>query len=343
MRSIGRIVIGLSVLALIASCGLASYEQRGDSAYRKAQNLEGGEKRLQQKMAYTMYQRAIEMHPNKVNNRLRSRFLELSLSRAKMVLDEGSANSDAIPLFQNDIEKHLTTDAPANIRQEYALFLIQLADSFAIREQTEQALMTIDKAISFASDPSSLQQKKQELMGKVAKENLELAQVEFENGKQNKDVDALLRAEYYVQVSLMYTPGNKEAEQLLSEVRKMNVATYSGYIRVIENIVDSTMFRKVNKYDILLAVPTIKQGGAVSMSVSIYNYSYNPLRMKSENFYIADVSGKRYQANPSKLADPEILDQEHEAKYSLTFPKPAGAVAKLIYENGPHYTEKCFF
>jgi hypothetical protein len=42
MRSIGRIVIGLSVLALIASCGLASYEQRGDSAYRKAQNLYGG-------------------------------------------------------------------------------------------------------------------------------------------------------------------------------------------------------------------------------------------------------------------------------------------------------------
>jgi hypothetical protein len=343
MRSIGRIVIGLSVLALIASCGLASYEQRGDSAYRKAQNLEGGEKRLQQKMAYTMYQRAIEMHPNKVNNRLRSRFLELSLSRAKMVLDEGSANSDAIPLFQNDIEKHLTTDAPANIRQEYALFLIQLADSFAIREQTEQALMTIDKAISFASDPSSLQQKKQELMGKVAKENLELAQVEYENGKQNKDVDALLRAEYYVQVSLLYQAGNKEAEQLLSELRKANVATYSGYLRVIENIVDSTMFRKVNKYDILLAVPTIKQAGAVSMTVNIYNYSYNPLRMKSENFFIADVSGKRYKANPSKLADPEILDQEHEAKYTLTFPKISGPVAKLIYENGPHYTEKCFF
>jgi hypothetical protein len=320
MRSIGRIVIGLSVLALIASCGLASYEQRGDSAYRKAQSLEGGEKRLQQKMAYTMYQRAIEMHPNKVNNRLRSRFLELSLSRAKMVLDEGSANSDALPLFQNDIEKHLTTDAPANIRQEYALFLIQLADSFAIKEQTEQALVTIDKAISFASDPNSLQQKKQDLMGKVAKENLELAQVEFENGKQNKDVDALLRSEYYVQVSLMYMPGNKEAEQLLSEVRKMNVATYSGYIRVIENIVDSTMFRKVNKYDILLAIPTIKQGGAVSMSVNIYNYSYNPLRMKSENFFIADASGKRYKANQSKLADPEILDQEHEAKYSLSFP-----------------------
>jgi hypothetical protein len=344
MRSIVSVAVGLSVLAFIASCGLGSYEQRGDSAYRKAQNLSGNEKLLEQKMAYTMYQKAIEAHPNKINNRLRARILELSLLRAKMVLDEGSANSDAIPLFQRDIEKQLTADAPANLRQDYALFLIQLADSFAIKEQTEHALVTIDKAISFAAEPSALQQKKQDLMNKVAKENLDLAQVEFENGKQNKDVDALVRAEYYASVSLMYQPGNKETEKVLSDIRKMNAATYSGYLRVIENIVDSTAFRKVNKYDILLAVPTInKKGGSVGMTVNIYNYSYNPLRMKSENFYIADASGKRYQAMPAKLADPEILDQEHEAKYVLNFPKPAGEVAKLIYENGPHYTEKCFF
>ncbi|MBN1130962.1 MAG: hypothetical protein JXA71_18375 [Chitinispirillaceae bacterium] len=344
MRSIGRIVIGLSVLSLIASCGMGSYEQRGDNAYRKAQNLDGNEKRLQQKMAYTMYQRAVELRPNKINNRLRARFLELSLARAKMVLDEGSARSDAIPLFMNDIEKHLTADAPSNVRQEYALFLIQLSDSFAIREQTERALVTIDKAISFASDPNSLVQKKQELTGKVAMENFELAQVELENGKQNKDVDALLRAEYFIQVALMYQPNLKGADAVLSELRKLNTATYSGYLRVIENIIDSTAFRKVNKFDILLAIPTVsKKGNAVSMVVNIYNYTYNPLRMKSEHFFIADASGKRYQAMPARLADPEILDQEHEAKYTLSFPNPAGEIAKLIYENGPHYTEKCFF
>jgi hypothetical protein len=344
MRSIGRIVVGLSVLAFVASCGMGSYEQRGDNAYRKAQGLEGNEKRLQQKMAYTMYQRAIESRPNKINNRLRARFLELSLSRAKMVLDEGSSRSDAIPLFMAEIEKHLTADAPANIKQEYALFLIQISDSFAVKEQTERALVTIDKAISFASDPNSLVQKKQDLTQRVAKENFELAQVEAESGKQNKDVDALLRAEYFVQVSLMYQPNNKEAEALLSELRKINVATYSGYLRVIENIVDSTAFRKVNKYDILMAIPTVgKKGNAVTMAINIYNYSYNPLRMKTENFFIADASGKRYQAMPGKLADPEILDQEHEAKYTLSFPNPAGGIAKLIYENGPHYAEKCFY
>ncbi|MBN2035996.1 MAG: hypothetical protein JW768_04570 [Chitinispirillaceae bacterium] len=344
MRSIGRLIVGLSVLALIASCGLGSYEQRGDSAYRKAQGLDGIEKRLQQKMAYTMYQRAIESHPNRINNRLRSRFLELSLARAKMVLNEGSANSDAIPLFMNDIEKHLTTDAPPNIRQEYALFLIQLSDSFSIREQTERALVTIDKAISFASDPNSLVQKKQDLIARVAKENFELAEFEFENGKQNKDdVDAMIRAEYFAKKALLYAPENEKAKQLLSELHKINAATYSGYLRVIENIIDSSAFRKINKYDILLAIPSLKQAGGVSATVSIYNYSYNPLRMKSEHFFIVDEAGKRYQAHKKALQDPEILDQEHEAKYTLSFPKPAGKVQKLVYENGDHYTEKCFF
>jgi hypothetical protein len=73
------------------------------------------------------------------------------------------------------------------------------------------------------------------------------------------------------------------------------------------------------------------------------NYSYNPLRMKSENFFIVDDAGKRYKAFEKKL-EPEILDQEREAPdLKLSFPKPAGKVVKLIYENGPHYTEKCFF
>jgi hypothetical protein len=102
------------------------------------------------------------------------------------------------------------------------------------------------------------------------------------------------------------------------------------------------VFRKVNKWDILLAIPTISKGGSWALTVNMYNYSFNPLRMKSENFFLVDKNGKRYQANNSKL-DPEILDQEHEAKFNLTFPNPGGEVAKLVYENGPHLSEKCFF
>ena len=340
MRSLGHIILGLAVFTFIASCGMGSDEQRGDASYRHAQKLKGPEKRQEQKMAYTMYQRAVEAHPDKISSKLRARYIEMSLVRASMVLDEGSASSDAIPLFSRDIEKYLTGDAPPNLKQEYALFLVQLADSFAVKEHFDQSLFYIDKAVSFASDPSSLVKRKQELVGKVAKENLEVAQAEYENGKKNKDdPEAFVRAEYYTLTALLFDSTTTDAAKLLSEVRKENIGTYSAYLKVITNIPDSTIFRKVNKYDILLAVPSKGQG---TMEVNMYNYSFNPLKMKSDHFFIVDKSGKRYQARPTKL-EPEMLDQEHEGKFKLSFPAPAGEIAKLIYDNPPHYTEKCFY
>jgi hypothetical protein len=344
MLQAGRFILVTLIVALVASCGLSSYEQRGDASYRRAQKLGGLQKRQEQKMAYTMYQRALTAHPDKISVRLRSRFLELSLARASMVLDEGSVSSDAIPLFRSDIEKYLESkDVPPKIRQDYALFLVQMADSFAVKERYQESLRHIDMAISYASDPASLIAKKQSLVGKVSKENLDVAQAEYENGKQNKDdAEASIRAEYYTLVAILFDSTNSDAVKLLSVLRKDNAGTYSAYLKAIQNIPDSSIFRKVNKYDILLAIPTVTKGGNVGMEINMYNYSFNPLRMKAENFFLVDKAGKRYQAMPAKFT-PEILDQEHEGKYKLSFPRPADEIAKLVYENGPHYTEKCFF
>jgi hypothetical protein len=340
MKQVVRGIIGLCVVSLIASCGMASDEQRGDAAYKRAQKLEGLKKRQDQKMAYTMYRRVIDAHPDKISQKLRIRFLELSLLRANMVLNEGSVSADAIPLFRNDIEKYLTADAPANLRQEYALFLVQMADSFAVKERFNQSLLYIDKAISYASDPSSLVKRKADLLGNVSKENLEIARAEFDYGSQNRDdAEVFVRAEYYALAALYFDSTNLEAAKLLSALRKTNLGSYSAYLRVIENIPDSEVFRKINKYDILLAVPALH--GAL-LEISMYNYSFNPLKLKSEHFFIADRAGKRYRANSAKI-EPEMLDQEHEAKFKLTFPKPAGEIARLIYDNPPHYSEKCFF
>jgi hypothetical protein len=342
MRSTGRIIIGLTIAAFIVSCGMGSYESRGNSAYNKARSLKDYEKRMTQKTAYTWYQKALQTHPDKVSSTLRSRFIEMSLVRAKMVLDEGSAQSDPIKFLMADIEKYLTPDVAPNLRQEYALFLIQLSDSFSVRQNFQLALNTIDKAISYASDPSSLLQQKQNLIGKVAKENRELATVEFENAKQNNDTSARVRAEYYCNLSLLLEPDNKDAKTLLGVLHKANLATFSQYPHVIENPPDTVLYRKVNKYDILLAVSGVS-GGGTGITFSMRNYSYNPLRLKSENFFIEDENGKRYKAAEKKI-EPEILDQEREASdIRLTFPNPAGKLAKLIYENGPHYTEKCFY
>jgi hypothetical protein len=344
MRYAVQLVLGISVVAFIASCGLGSYEGRGNAAYQRSQKLAGPKKRLEMKMAYTMYQRALAEHPDKISPKLRTRFLELTLSRAMMVLDEGSVSSDAIPLFRNDIEKYLLRkDVPPKIRQDYALFLVQMADSFAVKERYQESLRYIDLAISYAADPVSLVKRKQDLVGKVSKENIEVAQAEYENGKQNKDdAEAPVRAEYYTLVALLFDSTNSDAAKLLSSLRKENIGTYSAYLKVIQNIADSNIFRKVNKYDILLALPSVAKGGNVSVEMNMYNYSFNPLRLKAEHFFLVDKDGKKYQAMPAKFS-PELLDQEHEGKYKLTFPRPAGDIAKLVYDNPPHYTEKCFF
>lgn len=341
MRQVGHWVLGLCVLTFISSCGMASDEQRGNAAYRRAQKLEGGQKLVEQKMAYTMYQRAIDAHPDKISPQLRSRYIELSLLRAKQALNEGSVNSDAIVIHCRDVDKYLTKDAalPA-LNQDYALFLVQMADSFAVKEHFNLAMSFIEKAISYANDKTPFVTRRDELLKKVSKENIDLAQAEFDNGTQNTDdAEAFVRAEYYAVAALYFDSANAEAAKLLSTLRKKNVGTYSAYLRVIENIPDSAVFRKINKYDILLAVPSTK--GSV-YEITMYNYSFNPLKMKSEHFFAADKDGKRYKAAAAKI-EPEMLDQEHEAKFKLSFPLPAGQAARLIYDNPPHYSEKCFF
>ncbi len=339
MRQMARFCIVAAVLAFIVSC--SSYESRGDSAYSRAQKLQGYQKSLQQKTAYVMYQKAVEARPDKIGARLRARFLDMSLVRVKMVLDEGNIQSDAIPLLMSDIERHITPATSPEFKNGYAKFLVQMADSLASKNRLEEALSSIDKAISYVTDPSPLMQRKKDLISGVVNENFDLAESEYANGKANKDNEALVRAEYYTHVTLLFDPTHAEALKLLSELRKENIGSYSGYLKVIETIPDTTIFRKVNKYDILLAIPVITRGASITMSVNIYNYSYDPLRLKTGNFFIVDSEGKRYQAKEGKL-DPEILEQEHEAKFKLVFPKPSGEIVKLLYENGPHVTEKFF-
>ena len=80
------------------------------------------------------------------------------------------------------------------------------------------------------------------------------------------------------------------------------------------------------------------------MKVSMYNNSYNPLRMRAKNFFLVDASGAKYVANESSKIDPEILDTEHETTtLVLYFPKPKDKIAKLLYENEEHKSEKFFY
>lgn len=340
MKALVRLIAGLSVLTLLFSCS-SSIEQKANSAYSAAQKLQGDEKRLKQKTAYMLYDRAIKRNPNRASMKLRNRYIEMTLIRANMVLTEGAAKMDAIPLFMEDVDKYMTPEVSPELKQQYAMFLLQLADSSIAKEKFDEAIKNFDKAVSVASDPSAIQAKRQAFTQRIADENLKMAQSDYQIGKDTKDAEAYVRAEYYANFTLLFDSTNADAKKLLSALHKENLSTYSAYLKVIEYIPDSSLFRKVNKYDILLAVPTVSKKGGVSMVVNLYNYSYNPLRLKAEQFSIIDSKGNKLSARPARL-DPEILDQEHEAKLKLSFPAPSGEIQKLIYENAEHYTEKSF-
>ncbi len=341
MKIIGGLLVNLSVLTMIVSCS-STYESKGDNAYKLSQKLQGEQKRFQQKMAYMMYSKAVKMHPNKIDPKLRDRYIEMIILRAGMILNEGAAQSAALPIFMTDLDKYITADVSPELKQQYALFLMQLADSSITKEKFDDALEILDKAIQTSNNRSPVETKKKALLEKIAKDNYDLAELEMTNAKANKDVEAFIKAEYYTLVSMLYDSTNHDAQMLLSATRKENKSTYSAFVRVIKNIPDSAIFRKVNKFDILLAVPAYSaKGSSVSAIVNIYNNSWDPLRMNATDFKLVDVNDKVYPAASTKL-EPEMLDQEHETKCKLTFPGASGEIKKIIYQSGEHYSEKVF-
>ncbi len=341
MKAVLKVVAGLSVLTMILGCGTSSFEKKGDSAYKLAQKLQGDQKRTYYKTAYMMYDKAIKSNPDKASSKLRNRYIEVTLIRASMVLNEGAAHMEAIPLFLNDIKKYMAQDVSPDLKQQLALFLSQMADSSLAKENFDEALETIDEAIATASDPSPLKNKKSELQRRIAQDNYEQADMDYQNGKLNKDAEDYVKAEFYALTALLFDSTHADAQKLLKVLRKENRNTYSAYLRVIEPIPDSSVFKKINKWDILLALPTMEtRGGSIAAIVDIYNYSYNPLRLKAEQFQLVDINGKTYTGKAAGRIDPEILDQEHEAKLKLTFPKPGADIKMLVYKNGDHYSEK---
>jgi tetratricopeptide (TPR) repeat protein len=343
MRHIAKAVIGLTVLIMLASC-TTSYEAKGDAAYKAAQKTEGDEQRLLQKKAYLFYQQAIQARPDKVGNRLRNRFVEMTLNRANMVLSEGSADMGALPLYIEDLDSSMTPEVRPELKTQYANFIMKLADSSFTNQKIYEGLDYIDKALAIAPDKSAIQERKAAVVENLAKDNYEMAKMEYENGKEQKDHEALVRAEYYAKLALYYDEDYPGAQELLSKLYQQNLKTYSAYEAVVTDKPDSNIYYQVNEYDILLAVPTIKLGRAAVAKVSMYNYSYNPLRVMSSNFALVDDKGRKYTATKASRIKKEILDQEHELeKMTLVFPKPRGKIKKLVYEYKDHYTEKNFF
>jgi len=333
-------VLGALICIVAISCSKsASYEAQADKAYEQSKKATGYEQKMLEKRAYIFYQKYLQENSGKqgLTPKFKQRFLEITLNRANMVLVEGSYEMDAIHLFLADIDSIMTKDTPEELRQRYVDFLSTMADSCLARSQIDGALNWINKAASVSSNPATLDMKKKQIIKDYAAQYFDEAKNAYEQSKTDKDPELAIKAEYYALLVAVYDSSFEGLAPLLSELRKANVSTLSGYAKVVEGKLD----KRVNKYDILLA---ISKNGKGSMTVSMFNNSYNPQRLKPENFYLVDESGKKYVAAPSSKIDPEILDTEHDTKkINLVFPSAPANPKKLVYENGEHYSEKILY
>lgn len=336
-----KVAFSLVIMLMVISCA-PTYESKGNKAYKAARNAQGNIQRKLRKEAYIYYKKAIKAHPDKIGIRLRNRFIEMTLVRAEMVLDEGSAQMDALPLFMVDIDGIINADVETELKERYASFLVALADSSFSKRRLYQGLNTLDKAIGVAVNKSPIEKKKQDIVDNFAKENFEAAEIEYINGKTNEDAESLVRAEFMTKVALMYDKNYPGAKEQLSKLYRENRGTYSAYEAVVIDKPDTNIYDAVNKYDILLAVPVVSGG---TLKVEMYNYSCNPQRLRARNFHVVGVNGKKYPGQKSSKIGKEILDQEHEAKLTLRFNTRGAKIKKLTFlsDDGDHYTEKVFF
>lgn len=342
-----RRVLWIWILSSVVIFGLAcspSYKADADRAYKESKTADGFQKRELLKASYVNYQRYLKQKPKKISDITLNRFLEMILVRANMMLSEGNYQLDVIPLLIEDMDKYLYPQAPDSLKTKYADLLMMIADSNRVHDQFDSALAYIDKAVSVSPNPQLLAGRKDSMLSDYVNGYFEMAQTGLDQGVKNQDPKSLLRAEYYVKIALLYKPDLAGAAELQSQLYRKNLATYSAYKAVF----DEKLNRQVNKYDILLAVTGRKPAkGGSAFDVNMYNYSYNPLRLKSEQFYIEDINGEKYQALAGSKVQPEILDQERETKLQLVFPSVKAEIKKLcyLYEKGDekHYSEKNFF
>ncbi len=344
MRTAGSFLVILSLgFALLAvSCVNSSYERQGDAAYARARKLQGDEKQFAQKQAYQLYLLAITTHPNNIGYQLRSRFIEMSIARARMLLSMNGLFADPLQFFIEDIDRYLTGDMPSDIKQNYAIFLVQMADSFSGRNRYLESLRYLDKATAYANDLHEIGHLREGTVAHAVKENFDRSAQELAIGKESGNGDALVRAEYYAEAALVFDSASTEVRKLLSECRKKTIGILCDYRNVLDSLPDTLLFRRVEKSTIFLAVPSFRIDNEAVLTVMLSNYSNGALDLKQGDFSLTDISGKRYPALEAEK-EIELVDQYSKTRFMLRFPKPAGAIAKFIFEKGTHYAEKDFF
>ena len=343
MRRLLVVCVCGGLMMSLASC-TGSPAREGDKAYKESKKVEGNARRELEKKAFMNYKRAVEKHPDKITPRLRNRFVEMALVRGYLILREGGYNYEAVPLLREEIDKYWAPDIADSLKNLYASFMVELADSALQHSSISKAVNDLNRAITVAANKEKFETAKSDRVSGLVEEYYVMGKAELEQGRETKNQESLVRAEFYAKMVLALDSTHEGAQKLLSEAYRENIDALSVYKRVIDPPPDTSLFREINEYDIFLAVAAQKPRARNHLlKVSMWYYSYNPQRLKPKSFKLVDVNGTEYTALPSSKVAPEFLDLEHETELTLVFPKPKARIQKLVYKNPPHYTEKFFF
>ncbi len=332
MNRVVKIGLLAAAVAMLASC--SEYESKGNSAYDRAKTAQGSQKRLAQKEAYIYFQKAVQADPAKITIQLRNRFLEMSLVRAEMVLNDGTATNDALTLYQKqDIDPLLNGDVKPETHDRYATFLTSLADSMFAMGRLTDGFQLITKAADVCADKAKFGHVRDSIVGNKAQEFVDKAKNEIgPDLAKNSDPVALIRAEFFVQAAMLYNKDLAGAKDLLTQLRIKNLGTLSAYRSVfVDDLPDTTVFRAVNKYYFFMAVT--KKNGDIPTDVLCFNYSPNAQRMLPQCFFLVDENGKEYPATACKAPPSfDMLDQQKKTTVQLKFPPISGKIQKLYFK-----------
>ncbi len=344
-----RLVSITAIAALLAFTGCKSgAEKRADSAWKASQTLTAGEKLMKQKEAYIFYKQAMEQQKDKASTELKNNFISAALARIEFIHEAEGGKAQAILFIREEIDKIIDNEEiVAASKDEYSTFIMKLADDARAEDDLSLCMSHLETAITHAADKSVPESMKNDISKEFSADQLALAQDLYENGKKAKNVEDIIRAEYYAHVVLNYDADNADAKALLSKTRKILLSVYTAFPSVIEHKPDTALYNRIDTTDILMAIPVVSaKGSKVTMQVNIYNYSYNAIRLKKENFYIRNDKGQKYKATALKT-DKKLLDTEFETKMTLSFRKPAGKIKELVYESerdgDKHFAPKYFY
>ncbi len=326
----GITLTALAGILVLSSCKSGA-ENKADSAWKTAKTESNeGKKLMKQKEAYIYYQQALQKKGEKSKPQLMSNFILAAVARIEYIYETEGSQAQAIKFIRDEIEKFVEKEGVrADAKDAYATLVMKLADEARTNGKLTDCMALVETALRVAADKASITSTKNEITKDYITEQLTTAKIQLETGKKLKDVNELIRADYFTNVAINYDSTNADAKTLLSSVRQALLGAYTAYEAAIEFKSDTALYNRIDTNKILMAVTT---ANGANLELMVYNNGFNAIRLKPSNFTLVDETGATYPASTVK-AEKDFLEMEFETKASVSFPKPAGKIKAIVYSN----------